>query len=108
LLFPNLKEVLPLTRLEELGPVIEGSGDFKQIDKSSIEEKDRLYITVLVAKYSEKKRIYTIKTKKLKVNLSNDTLVNFIIQIYSQSDTICSFVKPPLTTYSTESSDFGN
>jgi len=36
------------------------------------------------------------------------TLVNFIIQIYSQSATICSFVKPSLTTYSTESSDFGN
>ncbi len=35
-------------------------------------------------------------------------LVNFIIRIYSQSDTICSFVEPFLTTYSTESSDCGN
>jgi len=35
-------------------------------------------------------------------------LMNFIIRIYSQSDTICSFVGPSLTTYSTESSDFGN
>ena len=34
--------------------------------------------------------------------------MNFIIQIYSQSDTICSFVDPSLTTYSIESSDFGN
>ena len=34
--------------------------------------------------------------------------MNFIIRIYSQSDTICSFVEPFLTTYSTESSDFGN
>src|SRR5690625_40728 len=36
------------------------------------------------------------------------TLVNFIIRIYSQSGTICSFVEPFLTTYSTESSDFGH
>jgi len=36
------------------------------------------------------------------------TLMNFIIRIYSQSDTICSFVEPFLTTYSTESSDLGN
>ena len=35
-------------------------------------------------------------------------LVNFIIRIYTQSDTICSFVEPSLTTDSTESSDFGN
>ena len=34
--------------------------------------------------------------------------MNFIIRIYSQSGTICSFVEPFLTTYSTESSDFGN
>src|SRR5690625_6785207 len=36
------------------------------------------------------------------------TLVNFIIRINSQSATICSFVEPFLTTYSTESSGFGN
>jgi len=41
------------------------------------------------------------------VEMSFD-LVNFIIWIYSQSGTICSFVEPFLTTYSTESSDFGN
>ena len=35
-------------------------------------------------------------------------LMNFIIRIYSQSDTICSFVGPSLTIYSTESSDFDN
>src|SRR5699024_3260740 len=35
-------------------------------------------------------------------------LVNFIIRIDSQSDTICSFVEPFLTTYSTESADCGN
>ena len=34
--------------------------------------------------------------------------MNFIILIYSQSDTICSFVESFLTTYSTELSDFGN
>ena len=36
------------------------------------------------------------------------TLVNFIIRIYSHFDTICSFVEPFLTTYSTELSDFGD
>src|SRR5699024_10136783 len=35
-------------------------------------------------------------------------LVNFIRSIYSQSDTICSFVESFLTTYSIESSDFRN
>ena len=35
------------------------------------------------------------------------TLVIFIIRIYSQSSTIYSFVEPFLTTYSTESADFG-
>ena len=34
--------------------------------------------------------------------------MNFIIWDYSQSGTICSFVKPFLTTYSTELSGFGN
>jgi len=36
------------------------------------------------------------------------TSVNFIIPIYSQSVTICSFVEPFLTTYSNESAKFGN
>ena len=40
--------------------------------------------------------------------MMNFTLVNFIIRIYSQSGTICSFVESSLTTYSTELSDFGN
>jgi len=34
-------------------------------------------------------------------------LMNFMIGIYRQSDTICSFVEPFSTTYSNESSDFG-
>ena len=33
--------------------------------------------------------------------------MNVIIRIDSQSDTVCSFVEPFLTTYSTELSDFG-
>ena len=31
-----------------------------------------------------------------------------LIRIHSQSDTICSFVEPSLTIYSTELFDFGN
>jgi len=34
--------------------------------------------------------------------------VNFILRIYSQSDTIYSFVEPSLTTYSIKLSDLGN
>jgi|SRR5690625_2241021 len=36
------------------------------------------------------------------------SLVNFIIRIDSHFDTICSFVEPFLTTYSTEAAGFGN
>ena len=51
---------LPVGQMEDLTPIIEGSGSFDKIDKSSVEEKDGFYVTVLVAKYSEEKRIYTI------------------------------------------------
>ncbi|MFA8439494.1 DUF3887 domain-containing protein [Pueribacillus sp. YX66] len=51
---------LPVEDMEELTPVIEQSGDFKQIDKASVEEKDGYYIVVLVANYSEEDRVFTI------------------------------------------------
>lgn len=57
----NMSEKLPVKGLEELTPIIEESGNFEKIDKSSVEEDDEgMYIVVLVAKYSEKKRVFTI------------------------------------------------
>lgn len=51
---------LPVDKMEELTPIIKDSGAFKKIDKSSVEEKDDVYIVILVAKYSEENRIFTI------------------------------------------------
>ena len=56
----QMKTGLPVEQMEELTPIIEQSGSFEKIDKSSVEEKDGFYVVVLVAKYSEEKRIYTI------------------------------------------------
>jgi|SRR5690625_2657559 len=55
-----MKTGLPVEDMGELTPIIEESGSFEEIDKASVEEDDGLYITVLVAKYSDKKRVFTI------------------------------------------------
>lgn len=51
---------LPVSKMEELRPIIEEAGSFEEISKASVEEKDGAYITVSQAKYTDKKRIYTI------------------------------------------------
>ena len=56
----GMKTGLPVEDMGELTPIIEESGSFEEIDKDSVEEDDGLYITVLVAKYSDKKRVFTI------------------------------------------------
>lgn len=56
----QMKTELPEEKMEELTPIIEKSGDFEKIDKSSVEEKDGYYIVVLVAKYSDENRVFTI------------------------------------------------
>lgn len=56
----QMKEGLPVGKMAELTPLIEEAGTFEKVDKFSVEEKDGFYVTVLVAKYSEKKRVYTI------------------------------------------------
>lgn len=56
----QMKEGLSLGKMAELTPLIEEAGTFEKVDKFSVEEKDGFYVTVLVAKYSEKKRVYTI------------------------------------------------
>lgn len=47
-------------------------------------------------------------SQTLLLRLYTIDLVNFIIQIDSQSDTICSFLGSSSTTYNTESSDFSH
>lgn len=56
----QMKAELSVESMGELTPIIEESGSFKEIDKASVEEKDGLYTTVLVAKYSDKNRVFTI------------------------------------------------
>lgn len=56
----EMKTGLPVAGMSDLTPLIEESGDFVAINKASVEEKDGYYITVLVAKYSEENRVYTI------------------------------------------------
>ncbi|WP_077620248.1 DUF3887 domain-containing protein [Bacillus sinesaloumensis] len=60
-MFDNQMKVgLSEEQMEQLTPIIEQSGRFEKVDKSSIEEKDGYYVVVLVAKYSDENRIYTI------------------------------------------------
>ena len=56
----TMKTNLSIEQMAELGPIIEESGEFQSFDKQSIEEKDGFYVVVLVAKYSDKNRVYTV------------------------------------------------
>ena len=56
----EMEKELPVDDMEELSPVINQSGEFEVIDKSSVEEKDGFFIVVLVAKYSEENRTFTV------------------------------------------------
>ena len=56
----TMKAKLTIEQLKEIAPILKASGQFQEFDKQSIEEKDGYYTTILVAKYSEEKRIYTI------------------------------------------------
>lgn len=56
----TMKGALPLNKMSELAPIIEQSGTYEKISKSSVEEKDGYNIVVLVAKYSNSNCIFTI------------------------------------------------
>jgi len=56
----TMKTNLSIEQMAELGPIIEESGEFQSFDKQSIEEKDGFYVVVLVAKYSDQNRVYTV------------------------------------------------
>lgn len=60
-MFDNkMKAGLPEDQMTKLTPIIEKSGTFEKIDKSSVEEKDGLYVVILVAKYSKENRVFTV------------------------------------------------
>lgn len=57
----TMKTALPLENMAEVfTPVIEESGDFEKMNKSTVNEDDGLFITISSAKYSNKNRVYTI------------------------------------------------
>lgn len=56
----EMKTGLPVENMSELTPIFKESGTFKEINKASVEEQDGLYIAVLVAKYSNENRVFTI------------------------------------------------
>lgn len=56
----SMKANLSIEQMAEIAPIIEASGDFEKFDKQSIQEIDGDYAVVLVAKYSEENRVYTI------------------------------------------------
>ena len=56
----DMKVGLPAEAMVELTPVIEQSGDFEKVNKSSVEEKDGYYMVVLAVNYSEENRVFTI------------------------------------------------
>lgn len=60
----SMETGLPVEDMAELTPIIQEAGTFEEIDKSSIEEDDGHYVTVLVAKYSNENRIFTISFNK--------------------------------------------
>jgi len=47
-------------QLREIQPLIEDSGEFKEVKKSSVEKSDGFFVTVIAGKYSEDDRIFTI------------------------------------------------
>lgn len=60
----DMKEGLPVVDMQKIAPVVEQSGEFEEVNNSSIQEKDGYYVVVLGVKYSEENRIYTISFNK--------------------------------------------
>lgn len=56
----EMKAGLPVEDMGELGTILEESGTFEEVDKASVEEEDGYYVTVLVTKYSDENRVFTI------------------------------------------------
>jgi len=60
----KMKKELTLESFREVISNLKESGTFEKFEKSSVEEKENIYVTVLVAKYSKDKRVFTISFNK--------------------------------------------
>lgn len=57
----EMKYTLPaMDMAQELTPIVEASGDYEGIDKANVDERDGYFVTVIIARYSEENRVYTI------------------------------------------------
>lgn len=56
----TMKAGLPVEEMKGLGPVIEASGEFEAFDDAAVELNEGYYVVVLVGKYSNDKRVFTI------------------------------------------------
>ncbi|MFC6331897.1 DUF3887 domain-containing protein [Paenibacillus septentrionalis] len=70
----TMKANLTAEQLAQIEPVLTASGEFKGIGKQTVEEKDGMKIVVLVANYSEDKRIFTITYD------ANDKIAGFFVK----------------------------
>lgn len=60
----EMETELTVEDMNEFTSIIEGSGEFEDFDKSSVEENNGHYITVITGKYSNENRVFTITFNK--------------------------------------------
>lgn len=56
----ELKAELTEDQLREVEPVIDQSGEFEEVEKSSVEKTEGVYVVVIAGSYSEDDRVFTI------------------------------------------------
>lgn len=56
----TMKTALPVTDMAEFTPILEESGTFESFHKSTVNEEEGFYITVMIVKYSNEDRVFTI------------------------------------------------
>ncbi len=57
---PEMQVGMTKENFDTVEVAIKEAGDFEKFEKSSIQEKDGIYSTVTIAKYSNQKRVFTI------------------------------------------------
>ena len=60
--------------LKNLEPLIEKSGDFIEIERTSVEREQNYYVAILATKYTKEHRIFTIKFDR------NDEIAELLVQ----------------------------
>lgn len=55
-----LKEQLTKDKLAQITPIVEAAGQYVGVKKSSVQEKDGYYITVLVVEFAKKNHVVTV------------------------------------------------